>query len=59
MVRLDDALILLNTLILSTIDWKVSINKYILCDIHTYLHKAQENIDFLPLESQFQWDELQ
>ena len=59
MARFDDVLELLNTLIHSTIGGKVNVSKDTLCDIQTCLHDAQEKIDFLQLESQFQQDELQ
>lgn len=50
---------LLNTLIQSIIDDTIQISKASLSDIQTCLQNAHENIEFLQLESQFQWDELQ
>lgn len=58
MATFDDVLELLNTLIHSTIGGMVNVNKDTLCDIQTCLHDAQEKIDLLQLESQFQQDEL-
>lgn len=59
MVRLDDFLKILSTLILSTIEDTVKINKTIISDIQTCLQDAQENIEFLQLESQLQQEEIQ
>jgi len=56
---IDDALKLLNTLIYSTIDGMVKVSKETLFDIKICLQNAQENIDFLQLESRLQQDELQ
>lgn len=50
---------LLSTLILSIIEDIVKISKTILSDIQTCLQDAQEKIEFLQLESQFQLEELQ
>ena len=58
MALIYDVLDLLNTLIQSNDGGMVNINKDTLCDIKTCLHDAQENIDFLQLESQLQQEEL-
>jgi len=54
MIRLDNALELLNTLIRSTVDEMVKINKTSLSNIKMCLQNAQENIEFLQLESKLQ-----
>ena len=48
------ALELLNTLIHSSVENIVEINKDSLFEIQTYLQYAQEQIDFFQLESQLQ-----
>ena len=49
----------LKTIIQSTTNDTVKIKKSSLADIRICLQNAQEKIDFLQLESQFQQDELQ
>ena len=59
MTRLDNALELLNTLIHSTVDEMVKINKTSLSNIKICLQNAHENIEFLQLETKLQQEELQ
>ena len=59
MTRLDNALELLNTLIHSTVDEMVKINKTYLFNIKVCLQNAQENIEFLQLETKLQQEESQ
>ena len=54
MDRIDDVLKLLNNLILSTVDEMVKINKTSLSNIKICLQNAQENIEFLQLETKLQ-----
>ena len=58
MGKLYGVLELLNTLIHSSVENIVNINKDTLCDIQSCLRNAQEKIDFLQLESQLQQEEL-
>ena len=51
--RIGEVLEFLKTLIHYSDHDTIRINKASLVDIRTYLHNAQENIDFLQLESQF------
>ena len=51
MEQIDDALQLLNSLIFSTVDGTVKISKDFLSEIQTCLQYAQEQFDFLQLES--------
>ena len=59
MPRIDDALQLLNSLIFSTIDGMVKVSNETLFNIQTFLQNAQENIEFLQLETKLQQEELQ
>ena len=59
MAKLERILELLRTLIMSTANNTVKINKASLSDIQTCLQYAQEKIEFLQLESQLQQEELQ
>lgn len=54
MARINNFLELLSTLMLSIVEDTVKVNKDTLFDIQTCLQNAQENIDFLQLESQLQ-----
>ena len=58
MAKLERTLELLRTLIMSTANSTVKINKASLSDIQTCLQYAQEKIEFLQLESQLQQEEL-
>ena len=58
MTRIDDALQLLNSLIFFTIDGMVKVSKETLFNIQTCLQNAQENIEFLQLETKLQQEEL-
>lgn len=58
MAKLDDMLEFLNTLIQSTIDGMVNINRDNLYDIKNGLQNAWEKIYFLQPEQQFQQEEL-
>ena len=58
MDRMDIVLELLNTLIHSTMDNTIMIDKAIVVDIQICLKNVQENIEFLQLESQLQQEEL-
>ena len=58
MDRIDDVLKLLSNLILSTVDEMVKINKTSLFNIKICLQNAQENIEFLQLETKLQQEEL-
>ena len=59
MAKLERILELLRTLIMSTANSTVKINKSSLSDIQTCLQYAQEKIEILQLESQLQQEELQ
>jgi len=59
MGRLYGVLELLNTLIHSSVENIVEINKDSLFEMQTCLQDAQEHIDFLQLESHLQQAELQ
>jgi len=59
MARLDDALDLLNTLIHFTIEDMVKLSNITITDMKTCLQNAQEKIDFLQLEYEFQKDDLE
>ena len=54
-----DVLEWLNTLISSTVDQTITINKASLSDIQTCLQNALDKIEFLQLELELQRDELQ
>ena len=53
MVRIDNLLELLRTLIISNVEITVKVNKDTLIDIQNSLQNVQEQIEFLQLESQF------
>ena len=59
MARITNILESLNTLILCNVDNTIQINKDTLSNIQTYLQNAQDKMEFLQLESQFQENELQ
>lgn len=59
MDRIGVVLELLDTLVHSTMENTIMIDKAIVADIQTCLKNVQENIEFLQLESQLQQDELQ
>lgn len=59
MAKLDEALELLNTMILSIVDGMVKVNKATISDFWTCLQNAQDKIECLQLKSQLQQDELQ
>ena len=58
MDRMGIVLELLNTLIHSTMDNTIMIDKAIVANIQICLKNVQENIEFLQLESQLQQEEL-
>ena len=59
MAKINEALVLLNSLIHSNVDDMIKMSKDALCNIQICLQDAQEKIEFLQLESQLQQDELQ
>ena len=59
MAKINEALELLNNLIHSNVHDMVKMSKNALCNIQSCLQDAQEQIEFLQLESQFQQEELQ
>ena len=59
MVQINDLVELLNTLLLSSNDYIVIIDKTTLIDILTCLWDSWDTIEFLYLESQIQHDEIQ
>lgn len=59
MARINDLIELLNTLLLSSIDNIVMVDKSTLTHIQNHVQESQDTIEFLQLESQFQHDELQ
>ena len=59
MAKINEVLVLLNDLIHSNVHDMIKMSKDALCNIQSCLLDAQEKIDFLQLESQFQQDELQ
>ena len=58
MARISEVLEFMKTLIQSTVDDTLQINKGSLSRIQTCLQYAQAEIDFLQLESQLQQEEL-
>ena len=58
MARISEVLEFMKTLIQSSVDDTLQINKGSLSEIQTCLQNAQEKIDFLQLESQLQQEEL-
>lgn len=59
MVKLDDLLQLLNNLMSSTIHNSVQVSKDTFSNIQSCLQYAEEKIEYLELEYQFQRDEIQ
>ena len=59
MARISEVLEFMKTIIQSTIDDTLQISKGYLSEIQTCLQNAQENIEFLQLETKLQQEELQ